>query len=39
MDDSSAEKAKARRAIFILYVVTFIGVTLPAALFFLLHHN
>jgi hypothetical protein len=35
MDDTTAEKAKARRAIWILYALTAIGVGLPVVLFLL----
>jgi hypothetical protein len=37
MDDSSAEKAKARRAIWILYAAMAIGIGLPVVLFIVFH--
>jgi hypothetical protein len=39
MDDTSAEKAKARRAILILYAVMAVGIGLPVVLFFIVHRT
>jgi hypothetical protein len=39
MDDTSAEKAKARRALWILYAAMGIGIGLPIVLFILFHQR
>jgi hypothetical protein len=39
MDETSAEKAKARRAILILYAAMAVGVALPVVLFLILHYR
>jgi hypothetical protein len=39
MDDTTAEKAKARRAIRILYAAMGVGVVLPLVLFYIFHRT
>jgi hypothetical protein len=39
MDESTTEKAKARRAILILYVMMAIGIGLPVVLFIVLRRS